>query len=363
MRKKSMVAIFMCLFFTLLLSGCNPIGDKTTSMSVIYMVTTILSLIMLLGYFICIKKKDTWFFVLFVSVFVVNSGYFALSVSSTLNEALWANRVSYLGSVFLPFSMIMTIMKVSRLSYKKWLPMVLFAISAVVFLIAASPGYSDIYYKAVSLGSINGVSVLYKEYGSWHCVYLFYLLGYFSVMIAAIIHSALKKKIESTAHAIILIVSVFVNIFVWLVEQLVRIDFEFLSVSYIITELFLIGVYLMIQHQDRLITSLQEKITENSKRAPSKCINKNSPEFMEKLTFFAEQIPTLTVAEKSIFDCYIAGMSTKEVLQEKSIAESTLKYHNRNIYEKLGVSSRKELLECAKAINSSLTKEQTNNYA
>ena len=49
-------------------------------------------------------------------------------------------------------------------------------------------------------------------------------------------------------------------------------------------------------------------------------------------------------------------MSTKEVLSEKNIAESTLKYHNRNLYGKLGVSSRKELLAYAKELNSDLEK-------
>ena len=349
MRNKSLISIIMCLFFILFLSGCNPIGDKTTSMSIIYLATTVLSLVMLLGYFLSIKKKDVWFIVLFVSVFVVNAGYFSLSISDTLSNALWANRVSYLGSVFLPLSMIMTIMNVSKLSYKKWLPGLLIGISIAVFLIAASPGYLDIYYKSVTLENINGVSALNKEYGSWHCIYLFYLLGYFAVMVGAIIHAILKKKIESTAHAIILIVSVFVNILVWLLEQLVKIDFEFLSVSYIITELFLISVYLMIQHQEVLIASLQKKIATPS--VSTKATKKNSQEFIEYCKFFAENIPTLTASEKAIYDCYVAGMSTKEVLTEKGIAESTLKYHNRNIYGKLGVSSRKELLEYAKVIN------------
>lgn len=34
------------------------------------------------------------------------------------------------------------------------------------------------------------------------------------------------------------------------------------------------------------------------------------------------------------------------------IKESTLKYHNRNLYGKLGVTSRKELLEVHKQIKS-----------
>ena len=330
MKNKFLPLIIICILSVLCLCGCNPIGTKTTSMSIIYLGTTILSTVTLIGYLTSIKKKDIWFVVLFISVFIVNMGYLALSMSNSLNEALWANRLSYLGSVFLPLSMLMSIIKISKLNYKKWLMGILLGTSVVVFLIAASPGYLDIYYKSVSLENINGVSVLVKEYGSWHCIYLFYLLGFFGAMVGTTIHAAVKKKIESTAHATIILVSVFVNICVWLLEQLVKIDFEFLSVSYIITELFLISVYLMIQYQDSLITSLKEKLS-TPQGQMTKTIIKNSPEFAENLKFFSEQISTLTSTEKAIYDCYVAGMSTKEVLAQRSIAESTLKYHNSNL--------------------------------
>lgn len=35
------------------------------------------------------------------SVLVVNAGYFLLAVSGSLQQALMANRIAYLGSVFL----------------------------------------------------------------------------------------------------------------------------------------------------------------------------------------------------------------------------------------------------------------------
>ena len=107
MKHTALTIGILCLLPILFLSGCGSIGSKATSMSIIYLVTTILSLITLVGYFLSIKKKNLWFIILFISVFIVNAGYFSLSVSNTLDGALWANRISYLGSVFLPLSMIM----------------------------------------------------------------------------------------------------------------------------------------------------------------------------------------------------------------------------------------------------------------
>jgi len=235
------------------------------------------------------------------------------------------------------------------MKYPKWLTPVLLGISAVIFLIAASPGYSDIYYKEVSLVQRNGVSFLEKEYGVLHPVYLFYLIGYFALMSAVTLRAISKKKIESYSQAVILVIAVFVNICVWLLEQLVHIDFEFLSVSYIISELFLLSVSLMIQQQENLIASLQAQITQ-SKQPPKTILDKNAPEFLEHCNYMKEQLPYLTASERAIYQCYLEGKSTKEVLQTMNIAENTLKFHNKNIYGKLGVSSRKQLLEYAKAI-------------
>ena len=356
MNKLKSNLISFLLMPILLLSGCTPIGNKTASMTFIYMTTTFLAFLLLLGYFFSIKKKEKWFYVLFTSVFVVNLGYLMLSMSSTLDMALWANRIAYLGSVFLPLSMLKAIQKISKLKYAKWVNVVLIGVSAVVFFIAASPGWLDIYYKSATLETINGVSVLKKEYGAWHSIYLFYLLGYFTMMIATTVYAIVKKKIEATSHAIMIIVAVFVNILVWLIEQLVRIDFEILSISYIITEIFLLSVYLMIQNQEKLIAALKAQ-TITTPQTASSDLKKDSKEFIEHCKFIIEQLPKLTPTERAIYDCYLAGKSTKEVLSELSIMENTLKFHNKNLYSKLGVTSRKQLIEYAKAILASTAKE------
>lgn len=106
-----------------------------------------------------------------------------------------------------------------------------------------SPGYLDIYYKEVSLDIVDGVSSLQKVYDPWHFLYYVYLFSYFGLMIFAIAFSIAKKQLESTGHAAILAIAVFVNIGVWLIEQVVDINFEILSVSYVITEMFLLGLH------------------------------------------------------------------------------------------------------------------------
>lgn len=62
---------------------------------------------------------------------------------------------------------------------------------------------------------------------------------------------------------------------------------------------------------------------------------------------FLHGIDTLTPTERRIFAYYLSGKSVKEILSIAAIKESTLRYHNKNIYSKLGVNSLKQLLRYA----------------
>ena len=71
----------------------------------------------------------------------------------------------------------------------------------------------------------------------------------------------------------------------------------------------------------------------------------------EQCARFTAGLPSLTQTERAIYEFYIAGKTTKEIMAAQNIKENTLKYHNKNIYGKLGVSSRKQLMEIAKVLN------------
>lgn len=137
-----------------------------------------------------------------------------------------------------------------KIKHPKWLSFILVSISIFIFLVVASPGYLDIYYQDVTLDIINGTAILRKVYGPWHSIYLFYLLGYFASMIIVVLYTERIKYVTSQIDAFFLLTAVFVNIGVWLLEQFVEIDFEILSISYIISELFLLILAFLHQSHD-----------------------------------------------------------------------------------------------------------------
>lgn len=349
---KELKKILVVLFTMLSVTGCGPIGQKATSMAVIYGFIMVLSVVLLCIYCVVIKEKNLWMIMLYSSITVVEIGYFVLSMSETLEEALLSNRIAYLGSVFLPMTMLMMIIDICKIRCKKWVPFVLIGIGIIVFIIAASPGYSDIYYKEVSLKIENGVAILDKTYGPLHSVYLYYLVVYFVAMIASVIYACVKK-LDSVVQAIILTGAVTINLGVWLLEQLVKIDFEILSVSYIVSEFFLLTLSVMIQegNKERIVEGVESKeVQENTEVDVSVSFEENiSP--VELNSNFCKGIKELTPTERKVFDMYVNNKTSADIMEELHITNNTLKFHNKNIYSKLNINSRKQLVEKGKEYN------------
>jgi len=318
--------------------------DKTMNMSIIYGIIALLSLLLAGGYCSLVRKKEIWLIWLHFSVFVANLGYFALSISKTTEEALLANRLAYLGCVCLPLFMLMTIIKVCGLKCPKLLLGSLIGISFVIFLITASQGYFNWYYREVSLVFVNGMAKLCKVYGPLHTLYYVYLFMYFAMMIGTVIVAMVKKTVVTYKHAGLLIIVVFLNIAIWLVEQFTNSDFEFLSVSYIVSELLLLFLYGMIQEYE-LIS--EGRATEAVVAAAVQQAGDITAEVycIESVMACYPEAENLTVREKDVLKKILEDKKRKEIAEELFITENTVKKHTSSIFAKLGVTNRSELFD------------------
>ena len=102
------------------------------------------------------------------------------------------------------------------------------------------------------------------------------------------------------------------------------------------------------RRMDELQMERQQMQTELSRLADV-CRNESVPDAFQT---FLEGIPNLTKTERRIFDGYVAGLRSREIVEQLDIKDSTLRFHNKNIYEKLGVSSLKQLQQFAAILNS-----------
>lgn len=68
---------------------------------------------------------------------------------------------------------------------------------------------------------------------------------------------------------------------------------------------------------------------------------------LDEYEYFISNLRTLTPRETLIYELYLEGKKAHEIAAIIGITENTMKFHNKNIYSKLGVSSRKQLLKLA----------------
>ena len=134
-----------------------------------------------------------------------------------------------------------------------------------------------------------------------------------------------------------------------MIEQLVSINFEMLSISYIVTEIFLLILNIMMTENETLKTMIISDSTDYKDSSTENCQelegNKTEDVVDELQKQLLLNVEKLTKTEHLIFDFYTKGLSTKEIMEQLNITENTLKFHNKNLYSKLNVSSRRQLIE------------------
>lgn len=319
---------------------------KTGDLTILYGAVAVLSVLLFAAYFLWEKKRERNFLFLLGCVSVANVGYFLLAVAGSLAFSKAANVVSYFGSAYAVLAMMFIIADVCRMERKPWLRYTLIGISTAAFLLAASGDWLGLYYTGVSIKTVNGMTRLVKDYGPLHILYTLYLLGYILGMVGIIQYAWKKQKLTSPKYTMLLMMAVLLNLGVWAVEQAVDIDFEFLSVSYLVTEIILLLLYGVLQDfglvqpggslvSVQMLTQLYSRQLEPEKLPPN----------MEELfQAFAEKVSTLSSAERRILDYYIAGHDATDIPELAFISIHTVKKHNHSIYQKLKVSSRDELM-------------------
>lgn len=316
------------------------------ALAVIYGVVALLSVLILICYYLFDPQKKKRFLALFTCVAVSNCGFFLLSICKSVIVAKFANAMSYFGGAFSILVMLRIIYEVCQMRQRKWVNRGLFVITLAVATLAAGGDWLGLYYQSVSLEFIDGTTHLVKEYGPLHGVYALYLLGYIGIMLLCIGYAAKARRLTSPKYSIFLLVTVLLNVGVWMVEQIINEEFEFLCVSYMITEILLMLIYNMLCDYGIIppqggVLSVQMLTQLNTRQMDPGAL---PPGMEDMFHSFAEKAKTLSSAERRILNYYIDGHDIAEIPDLAFISIHTVKKHNRSIYQKLEIASRDELM-------------------
>ena len=144
--------------------------------------------------FVWHKHFDIHITLIFVLVPIANLGQLMLANAQTLEAALVANRVVYIGACYLQLILMLAVFSLCRIKLNRWVRVGLLALSTIVYVSSLTIGESTLFYEEVSFSRVDGLAVFDKRYGVMHTVFIVMVFAYFLMSISAIVYSYFRKN-------------------------------------------------------------------------------------------------------------------------------------------------------------------------
>ena len=160
-----------------------------------YDIMLAISLVLMIVYLFSYHKHfDMHITLLFVLVPVANLGQVLSAHAQTLEAALVANKVVYIGACYLQLILMLAVFSLCRIKLNRWIRTGLVLLSTVVYLSSLTIDFSPLFYESVSFRLVNGAAVRDKQYGIMHTVFIVMVIAYFVMSISAIVYSYFRKN-------------------------------------------------------------------------------------------------------------------------------------------------------------------------
>ena len=157
----------------------------------LFMLSVLLMLVYVFSYH---RQYEVHISLMFVLVPITNLAYYYLCRCQSVEAALLATKIMYLGSSYLILMITLAVFALCDININRYVRIVLYIITTVVFSFSQQIGKNGLYYKSAKLVYADGAVVLVKEYGILHTFYYFMVIGYFVMCIGAIAYSYAKNN-------------------------------------------------------------------------------------------------------------------------------------------------------------------------
>ena len=200
----------------------------------LYFICFVISLLLLMYILSHENVIEVSFILLVIIVAIGNGGFYALSRSQNLEEAIIANNISYVIGIFAPVTVFRVVCSICRVHLKRIFMLIEYAIQILIYLSLFTIGRSGLFYKTVEYHTDPTVH-LTKIYGPMHTAYFLTLIFYtLSSLIVGILSLQKKSKVSSSNVVIVIFVNLLV-VGIYIIERLTRIPYELMPVAYVIS--------------------------------------------------------------------------------------------------------------------------------
>lgn len=163
-------------------------------------------------------------------------GYWQQSLATTVEQALLANKIGYLGGCFCTLSITLSIISLCKIEISKLSKCLMYLFCMAVYVITPTNTVNGIYYKHVELRHMYGASYLHKTYGPMHTVFYIMLFLYCGTSFYALIKGIRNRKSVSIKTVIILSVLMVICLAAYFPFRIAKGAFEPVTVTLVFSQ-------------------------------------------------------------------------------------------------------------------------------
>lgn len=224
-------------------------------MEYLYLVCLLISLGMLFWLKIFDVRNSVTQFITILIIVVSNLGFYFVSVSQNVSEAVIAQKINYIGGVFLPLFYFLLVLEICHIEIPRSISVIMLTIQCVIYGFVCTIGRNELFYKNVDIKDINGTVILVREYGPLHNVHLIFMYMYLIAAIAITIYSLIKKRTMNNRGVIAMVVLYTLAVGSYVFERIIGLEYEILPITFV---LLMIGALIPV-YKSNLYTVYENK--------------------------------------------------------------------------------------------------------
>ncbi|MCQ2499020.1 MAG: HD domain-containing protein [Lachnospiraceae bacterium] len=167
-----------------------------------------------------------------IIVIISSFGYYLLSISRTLDEALLSQIIGYVGGVFLPVFFLFLVLEICHLELSRFIKVVLVLCQCCIYGSVCTIGRNELFYKSIEMHRNNGMVVIDKSYGPFHMLAIGSMYLYLLLAFVVVIYALTKRKSVDVKNAITMLVLMAIATGVYAVEKLIGMEYTIIPLTF-----------------------------------------------------------------------------------------------------------------------------------
>lgn len=219
--------------------------DKEIEMTVI-VTYGILFIITVINLWIAVsyryRQSNSYYSLLFFIMAISSYGYLALATSQSLETAMLANKICYLGGCFLMSTILLCVLDLCNIKISTIVRVLINSLTILVYGIILTTGYFPLYYASEEISFTGGFTHIEIAPGPLHFLFTVLMITYNAAIIGVILYAFKNKRSVSYKNLIYILCMDAATVSMYFIKKSIGFEFNLLPVAYAIDGIILLAL-------------------------------------------------------------------------------------------------------------------------